>query len=128
MREHEIQKRIQVALTAAGCVVFRSNVGKGLLIRHSQIIKRFENGTALVAGPFNYFDAGLPSGHPDLYGFRKKDGKIFYIEVKAERGVISDKQKKFHKMLHANGIVHGIARSVEDALKVIEQEAVGYGY
>ena len=128
MREHELQKRIQVALTAAGCGVFRSNVGKGVLIRHNQIIKRYDNGTALVAGPFNFFDAGLPVGHPDLYGFRKKDGKVFYIEVKTASGVISEKQKKFHNMLHKNGIIHGVARNVEDALKIVEEGAVGYGY
>ena len=128
MQEHELQKRIQVALTAAGCVVFRTNVGKGLLIRRAQIIKRYDNGTALVAGTFNYFDSGLPVGHPDLYGFRKKDGKVFYIEVKTASGVISEKQKKFHEMLHKNGIIHGVARNVEDALKIVKEGAVGYGY
>lgn len=128
MQEHELQKRIQVALTAAGCAVFRSNVGKGVLIRHNQIIKHYDNGTALVAGPFNFFDAGLPSGYPDLHGFRKCDGKIFYIEVKTASGVISEKQKKFHEMLHKNGIIHGVARSVDDALKIVEEGAVGYGY
>lgn len=128
MQEHELQKRIQVALSGAGCVVFRTNVGKGLLIRRAQIIKRYDNGTALVAGTFNYFDSGLPVGHPDLYGFRKNDGKVFYIEVKTKRGVISTKQTMFHNMLHKNGIIHGVARSVEDALKIVEEGAVGYGY
>ena len=128
MQEHELQKRIQVALSGAGCVVFRTNVGKGLLIRRAQIIKRYDNGTALVAGTFNYFDSGLPVGHPDLYGFRKKDGKVFYIEVKTASGVISEKQKKFHDMLHKNGIIHGVARNVEDALKIVKKGTVGYGY
>ena len=128
MQEHELQKRIQVALSGAGCVVFRTNVGRGLLIRRAQIIKRYDNGTALVAGTFNYFDSGLPVGHPDLYGFRKKDGKVFYIEVKTASGVISEKQKKFHEMLHKNGIIHGVARSVDDAVKIVEEGAVGYGY
>ena len=128
MQEHELQKRIQVALSGAGCVVFRTNVGKGLLIRRAQIIKRYDNGTALVAGTFNYFDSGLPVGHPDLYGFREKDGKVFYIEVKTKRGVISTKQTMFHEMLHKNGIIHGVARNVEDALKIVKEGAVGYGY
>ena len=128
MQEHELQKRIQVALSGAGCVVFRTNVGKGLLIRRAQIIKRYDNGTALVAGTFNYFDSGLPVGHPDLYGIRKKDGKVFYIEVKTKRGVISTKQTMFHNMLHKNGIIHGVARNVDDAVKIVEEGAVGYGY
>jgi len=31
-------------------------------------------------------------------------------------------------MLTNHGIIHGIARSPEDALKIIDEELVGYGF
>ena len=42
--EHEIQKEILVALSAHKCFVQRINVGKGFMIRYSQIIKQLPNG------------------------------------------------------------------------------------
>lgn len=75
-----------------------------------------------------FFSAGVPSGHPDLYGFRWSDNQVFYIEVKNERGKPRQDQIRFHHMLTSHNIIHGIARSVDDALKIVDEELVGYGF
>lgn len=109
-REQLIQNDIRNAVGMHDCHVFRTNVGK----------VRMPNGM--------YFDTGLPKGHPDLYGFKHSNGKIFYLEIKNETGRPRPEQIKFHEMLTHNGIIHGIARSTDDALKIIDEELIGYGY
>ena len=108
--EHQIQNNIRVALSAHHCTVFRSNVGK---------VKTADG---------RWFDTGLPKGHPDLYGFRWSDCQVFYLEIKNAKGRPRQDQIRFHKMLTSHHIVHGIARSVDDALKIIDESLVGYGY
>lgn len=108
--EHAIQNEIQIALSKHKCSVFRANVGK----------IRLPDG--------RFFSTGLPSGFPDLFGFRWTDGKIFFIEVKNAKGRLRPDQIVFHKMLQRHGIIHGVARSVEDALMIVDGEQIGYGY
>lgn len=109
-REQKIQNDIRVALSKNECTVFRVNVGS----------VRTPDG--------RFFSAGVPSGHPDLYGFRWSDNQVFYIEVKNERGKPREDQVKFHQMLTKHGIVHGISRSPEDAVKIVKEGLVGYGF
>ena len=52
----------------------------------------------------------------------------FFIECKNETGKPRDVQIKFHRLLQKHNIIHGIARSVDDALKIIDKELVGYGF
>ncbi|WP_061777170.1 VRR-NUC domain-containing protein [Levilactobacillus senmaizukei] len=110
MREQEIQNQIRVAVSQNGCTIFRANVGK----------------VKTDAG--RWFDTGLPTGFPDLFGFRHSDKQIFYIEVKNENGKPRDDQVKFHEFLMSRNIIHGIARSAADALKIINESLVGYGF
>lgn len=108
--EHTIQNEIQVALSKHKCSIFRANVGK----------IRLPDG--------RFFNTGLPNGFPDLFGFRWTDGKIFFIEVKNAKGRLRTDQIVFHKMLQRHGIIHGVARSVEDALMITDGGLIGYGY
>lgn len=108
--EHKIQNDIRVALSKHHCTVFRVNVGN----------VRTADG--------RFFSAGVPSGHPDLYGFRWSDNQVFYIEVKNEQGKPRPDQIRFHEMLIKRGVIHGIARSVDDALKIVSKGLVGYGF
>jgi len=110
MREQEIQNQIRVAVSAHDCTIFRANVGK----------VKMENG--------RWFDTGLPPGFPDLFGFRHGDHQMFYIEVKNERGKPRDDQVKFHDFLTKQHVIHGIARSPADALKIVDESLVGYGF
>ena len=108
--EHAIQNEIQLALSKHKCSIFRANVGK----------IRLPDG--------RFFNTGLPNGFPDLVGFRWTDGKIFFIEVKSAKGKLRPDQVVFHKMLQSHGIIHGVARSVEDALMIADGGLTGYGY
>ena len=65
---------------------------------------------------------GLPSGFCDLFGFRKSDGEIFFIEVKTKNGKPTKQQKNFISAMQAHGVRAGIARSVEDARRIIESD------
>lgn len=108
--EHEIQKEIQLALSAHKCTVFRTNVGK--VLTHDN----------------RWFDTGLPKGFPDLMGFRWVDNQIFLIEVKNEHGRPRDDQIRFHEFLKSHNIIHGIARSPQDALMIVDGGLCGYGF
>lgn len=97
--EKVIQDDIRQALSYS-CEVFRANVGV------------FRRGDRFV-------NTGLPKGFPDLFGFRKSDGKMFLIEVKNVKGRLSKEQKEFGKRMEEQNVLYGVARSVEDALKII---------
>lgn len=101
--ESLIQSKIRVALSQDGHIVFRANVGK----------VRMTDG--------RFFDTGLPKGFSDLFGFRK-DGQIFFIEVKNETGCVRPEQKQFLETMRSLGALAGVARSPEDALKIIREE------
>lgn len=98
--ESLIQNKIRVALSQAGYMVFRANVGK---------VKTADG---------RFFDTGLPKGFCDLFGF-KPNGQIFFIEVKNETGRIRPEQKNFMEVMASKGALAGVARSVDDALKIV---------
>ena len=101
--EHAIQNAIRVELSKT-CIVFRVNVGKG------------------YTPDGRYFDTGVPVGFSDLFGHRKSDGRAFYIEVKTPTGKVRKDQIKFIEQMRACGALAGVARSVEDAIKIIQEE------
>src|SRR5699024_2671497 len=97
MREIDIQNKIRHTLPLHNCVVYRGKVGK----------VKLKDG--------RWFDTGLPKGFPDLFGFRKSDGKMFFIEVKNEKGKRSEQQVKFGEFLSRMPVLYGVARNVEEA-------------
>lgn len=103
MKEIDIQNAIRLALNPYA-VVFRGNVGK----------IRLPDG--------RYFNTGLPKGFSDLFGFRKSDGKIFFIEVKNEKGKLRKEQKHFLETMRNYGAITGVARSPEEAIQIILRE------
>jgi len=101
--EQLVQTEIRAGL-AETCLVFRANVGK---------VKTIDG---------RWFDTGLPKGFPDIFGFRKSDGKFFAIEVKNEKGRLRPDQIKFGEFLKSQPVLYGVARSAEDALKIVLEE------
>lgn len=99
--EHLIQNEIRLAL-ADTCVMFRVNVG------------------AFRTADGRFITSGVPKGFPDLFGFRKSDGKAVFIEVKTPTGRPSAEQKKFLETMRNYGAIAGICRSKEDALNLIK--------
>ena len=99
--EHKIQNEIRTALDDS-CIIFRMNVGTG------------------YTADGRYFNTGVPKGFPDLFGFRKSDGRAVFIEVKTPKGKPSVEQVKFIETMQKNGAIAGICRSAEDAVKLIQ--------
>lgn len=108
--EHRIQNDIIAALRVNGNAVYRINVGR----------MKTKDG--------RYFSTGAPKGFPDLFGTRKSDHQTFFIEVKTPTGRIQQSQMLFHLDLMHQGVIHGIARSIDDALKIVNEGLIGYGF
>lgn len=64
----------------------------------------------------------FPKGTPDLMGFRYSDHKIFFIEVKREKGILSPEQKEFRLWALTEGLIYGVARSPEDAQLILSEK------
>ena len=98
--EHSIQNDIRNS-TADIALLFRANVGSG------------------ITYDGRHFDTGLPKGFSDLFGFRYSDGRIVFIEVKSPDGRPTKEQTRFIERMREYGALAGIARSVDDARKII---------
>lgn len=99
--EQDIQNLIRVALTPIA-TVFRVNTGT---------VKTHDG---------RYFKTGVPKGFSDLCGYRKSDGKMFFIEVKTPAGRIRPDQEHFLKEMSKYPVITGVARSAEQAIEIIE--------
>jgi len=102
--EQSIQNDIRVKLAQAGYIVFRTNVGK---------VKTSDG---------RWFDSGLPVGFPDLIGYKPDNGRIFFIEVKTDRGRRRKDQVQFAKNVAEQNVIYGVARSAEQALYIVDNE------
>ena len=102
--EQAIQDSIRVALAQAGYIVFRTNVGK---------VKTADG---------RWFDTGLPSGFPDLMGYKPENGRIYFIEVKTKTGRRRKDQVAFANGLRDKNVIYGVARSSEEAVKIVRDE------
>lgn len=97
--EANIQNAILIALSEAGCLVWRQNTGA------------YKDKTGRV---IRY---GLCVGSSDIVGICP-DGIALFIEVKTKNGAIRPEQKKFIEACIRSNARAGIARSVEDALRI----------
>ncbi|MBP0972463.1 MAG: VRR-NUC domain-containing protein [Oscillospiraceae bacterium] len=114
MTETDIQNAIRVAVSK-DCIIFRTNAGK---LWQGKVVwsKEFQQNVLINLRRVE----GLPTGYSDLSGVRKSDGRAVFIEVKKPTGVVSEEQKKFIAAMQQCHAVAGVARSVEDALKLLE--------
>jgi len=103
-KEQATQDSIRVVLAQAGYIVFRTNVGK---------VKTADG---------RWFDSGLPTGFPDLVGYKPSNGKIFFIEVKTETGRRRKDQIAFANGLRDKNVIYGVCRSAEEAVEIVKNE------
>lgn len=99
MTEQDIQNEIRMELSKYG-MVFRTNSGKAFTA-DGRIINL------------------LPKGFTDLL-FCGFDGQVAFIEVKTSTGIVREEQEKFIKLMRSHGYKAGVARSVNDAIKIIK--------
>jgi hypothetical protein len=97
--EANLQRDIMLALSRAGCLVWRNNTGalrdqSGRLVRY-----------------------GLCVGSSDIIGVTPC-GKFLCIEVKSAKGRVTPEQDRFIAAVRAKGGRAGVARSVRDALEI----------
>lgn len=100
--EKRLQDLILLGISKRGHKVYRTNAGK---------IKDARSGAWIQL---------LPTGFPDIAGWRKTDGKFFAIEIKNAKGRLSKEQKQFAKFAATQPILYGVARSVQQAIDIIE--------
>ena len=103
-KEMATQDAIRVALAQAGYVVFRTNVGK---------VKTADG---------RWFDSGLPTGFPDLMGYKPENGRIFFIEVKTATGRRRKDQVLFANGLRDKNVIYCVARSAYEAVTAVRDE------
>lgn len=102
--EHEIQTAIIKTFRLLGIVVMRSNIS---MHHHEQ--------------------QSLPTGFFDLFGYTDS-GQFYEIEVKDEKRLPEVSQVRNHEQLVKDNIIHGLARSVTDAINIVKNKQVGTGF
>lgn len=113
--ETKLQNRILLALSDAGCTVWRNETA-GVWLGKS-IHKDGDQVTLVNA---RMFTAGLCVGSSDIVGIAP-DGRFLAVEVKTPKGRATKEQIRFIEAVQASGGIAGIARSVEDALELIRR-------
>ncbi len=103
----------------------RNNLGLAWVARGKP--ERTQGGVFLPGGVQYHF--GLPPGSSDLIGIKKVHitpdmvgqdlGVLVSIEIKTPRGRVAENQNDWLKMVTDFGGIGGVARSVEDAYKII---------
>jgi len=99
--ETDLQTNIRLALSKAGCTIFRANVGL-FYTKDGRLVR-----------------TGLPKGFSDTFGTIDGTGQSFYIEIKTPVGKASKEQKQFIAQMQLIGAKAGFARTVEDALNIV---------
>ena len=114
--EATLIRAIQVAATQEGARLFRNNTGMGW----TGVVRHWHDavGEYVTVHRPRPLHAGLHVGSSDLIGWTA-DGHFLAIEVKAGRTRITDAQQVFIDQVNAASGRAGIARSVEDAMKII---------
>lgn len=112
-QETKIQRLIMLALSEAGCTVWRNETAgawMGKQIHHE--------GDQVTLTNARIMKFGLCVGSSDIIGIAP-DGRFLAIEVKTKTGRASKEQLRFIEAVKNAGGIAGIARSVEEALDLL---------
>ena len=117
-----------LALTRAGCRVFRNNVGNGYL---GDLVTVLPNGDVVLRN-WRRVQFGLAPGSSDLIGWRPLTitpahvghplAVFTALEVKTARGAIRPSQRNFIAAVRQHGGIGTVARSEDDALDRVLRE------
>lgn len=133
----ELLPAVLLALSRNDSVGFRNNtgvawLGRGQPIRISKPTHvTLSPGDVVLRGPVHPLHAGLVKGGADVIGWTaveitpdmvgKKVAIFTAVECKTEIGRVSQEQKNFIKNVQESGGLAGVARSVDDAIKIIKK-------
>ena len=107
LSEHDIQKQIVDYLRLRRVLIVETDVMSGLQFFSHKDRRRF--------GFINHHKRmGYMSGSPDLV--LVLPGKVFFVEIKTEKGFQSETQKVFQKELESRNQEYLIWRSANDAI------------
>jgi hypothetical protein len=115
-KETEIQRKIMLAISEKGHLVFRNETGN-----FWTGTKIHQEGNVVTLSNARMVKVGLCTGSSDIIGITRK-GRFFAIEVKSKDGRASEQQKNFIKAIKLKNGIAGIAKSVEDALSLLDGE------
>lgn len=124
MSETDLQRRIQLAVSAPDVRLWRNSVGEAWLGRTFSI-----RDGRLVSGKASRVRFGLAPGSSDLIGLRsaiitpemvgRRVAIFAAVEVKGERTPTMNEQAAFVRMVIEQGGLAGFARSERDALDIL---------
>ena len=115
-KETGIQRKIMLALSEAGCLIFRNETSGAWVGK-----KLHQAGDQVTLGDARMIRFGLCVGSADLIGLTAT-GQFLAIEVKTHTGRASKEQINFINQVRAHGGRAGIARSVKEALSIIHND------
>lgn len=133
-KEHDLQNEIRLHVSREQLgTLFRANVGQGWAGKVQRMHLTPDTNTILLINP-RPFSTGLPVGFPDLFGFvpvtitpdmvGQEIAVFAAVEVKQKTGRVSAKQRDMMAFLQKHGARAGVARSVDDAARILSGDGV----
>ena len=111
--ETKIMNTILMALSKAGCLVFRNETAGAWV---GKVLHKDAGQVTLTNASMVKF--GLMVGSADIIGI-SPTGKFLAVEIKTSKGCATKEQLRFIEAVNNAGGIAGIARSVSDALELI---------
>lgn len=103
--ETDLMRLAMIELSKRGHLALRANVGQ-FYTRDGRPVR-----------------TGLPVGFPDTFGARHPDGAFFAVEFKMPGGRLRPQQRDTLNALRARGLRAGVAYSIDDAIRIVENDA-----
>jgi hypothetical protein len=124
MNEANLMRSILLACSRGATRLWRNNVAQAWTGNATRIAKpttvTLQPGDVVIrqARPLH---AGLCTGSSDLIGYTVRDGVAVFtaVEVKTATGRATPEQKQFLEVVGGAGGIAGVARSVEEAERLI---------
>lgn len=112
MNTSDLTADILLAASSIGCRLFRNNSGIATFNKKDASGKKKTWSVLYGVGPSE-------GGGGDLIGWTST-GRFASIEIKVGRDTQSEAQKKWERWVISGGGVAGVARSVEDAIAILQ--------
>ena len=112
-KETSVQRKIMLALSEAGCTVWRNETSGAWVGR---VIHK--DGQQVTLSNARLIKFGLAIGSSDIIGITP-DGRFLAVEAKTDTGRATKEQLQFIESVQRAGGVAGIARCPADALQLI---------